>query len=90
MKEEGLQAKSQEKTQVQFPREKSHLEVPNLIKRNFHADKPNEKWLTDITEFAIPAGKVYLSPIIDRFDGEPVSWTIGTFTERGSRKENAG
>lgn len=44
----------------------------------FRADKPNEKWLTDITEFAIPAGKVYLSPIIDCFDGLPVSWTIGT------------
>lgn len=31
-----------------------------------------------ITEFHIPAGKVYLSPIIDCFDGLPVSWTIGT------------
>ena len=35
-------------------------------------------WLTDITEFHIPAGKVYLSPIIDCFDGLPVSWTVGT------------
>lgn len=52
--------------------------VPNLVERNFHADKPNLKWLTDITEFHIPAGKVYLSPIIDCFDGLPVSWTIGT------------
>lgn len=50
----------------------------NIIARNFHADSPNEKWLTDITEFAIPAGKVYLSPIIDCFDGMVVSWTIGT------------
>ena len=39
---------------------------------------PNAKWLTDITEFQIPAGKVYLSPIIDCFDGMVVSWTIGT------------
>ena len=52
--------------------------VENLIKRDFHADAPNEKWLTDITEFHIPAGKVYLSPIIDCFDGVPVSWTLGT------------
>jgi len=52
-------------------------EVENVIKRNFHADKPNAKWLTDITEFHIPAGKIYLSPIIDCFDGLPVSWTIG-------------
>ena len=53
-------------------------EVDNLINRDFHAEKPNEKWLTDITEFAIPAGKAYLSPIIDCFDGLPVTWTIGT------------
>jgi len=50
----------------------------NLIERDFHADKPNLKWLTDITEFAIPAGKVYLSPIVDCFDGLLPSWTIGT------------
>ena len=50
----------------------------NLINRNFHAATPNEKWLTDITEFQIPAGKVYLSPMIDCFDGLVVSWTIGT------------
>lgn len=40
--------------------------------------KPNEKWLTDITEFSIGEKKVYLSPIIDCFDGLPVTWTIGT------------
>jgi transposase InsO family protein/transposase-like protein len=50
----------------------------NLINRDFHAGAPNEKWLTDITEFQIPAGKVYLSPIIDCFDGLVTSWTIGT------------
>ncbi|MEA4872448.1 MAG: IS3 family transposase [Synergistaceae bacterium] len=50
----------------------------NIIKRNFHADTPNTKWLTDITEFHIPSGKVYLSPIMDCFDGMLVSWTIST------------
>ncbi len=50
----------------------------NLLARNFHAEKPNRKWLTDITEFHIPAGKVYLSPIIDCFDGMAVAWSIGT------------
>ena len=50
----------------------------NLINRDFQAAAPNEKWLTDITEFQIPAGKVYLSPMIDCFDGLVISWTIGT------------
>lgn len=48
----------------------------NIIQRNFSADKPNSKWLTDITEFRLPAGKVYLSPIIDCFDGKVVQWSI--------------
>lgn len=52
--------------------------VENILQRDFHADRPNVKWLTDITEFSIPAGKIYLSPIIDCFDGMAVSWTIGT------------
>ncbi|MET3383331.1 transposase InsO family protein [Variovorax paradoxus] len=42
------------------------------------AAAPNEKWLTDITEFQIPAGKVYLSPVIDCFDSLVISWSIGT------------
>ncbi|MBP7060334.1 MAG: IS3 family transposase [Lachnospiraceae bacterium] len=51
--------------------------VPNIIERNFSAMAPNTKWLTDITEFAIPAGKVYLSPIVDCFDGLLITWKIG-------------
>ena len=50
----------------------------NLINRDFTATAPNEKWLTDISEFQIPAGKVYLSPMIDCFDGMVISWSIGT------------
>ena len=52
--------------------------VPNEVQRDFHADKPNKKWLTDITEFKIGEEKVYLSPIIDCFDGMPITWTVGT------------
>ena len=57
--------------------------VPNVIERDFHADAPNTKWLTDLTEFPLPAGKVYLSPMIDCFDGMAVSWSIGTSPDAG-------
>lgn len=51
---------------------------PNLVKRNFHADAPNELWLTDITEFKLPSEeKAYLSPVIDCYDGLVVAWRIG-------------
>lgn len=49
----------------------------NLVGRDFRAGAPNELWLTDITEFKIPAGKVYLSPILDCFDGMLPAWSIG-------------
>jgi len=49
----------------------------NLLNRDFSAGAPNEKWPTDISEFRIPAGKVYLSPMIDCFDGMAVSGSIG-------------
>lgn len=50
----------------------------NLVNRDFHAERPNILWVTDLTEFSIPAGKAYLSPVIDCYDGLPVAWTIGT------------
>ena len=50
----------------------------NLVKRNFHADAPNKLRLTGITEFGIPAGKVYLGPVVDCFDGMVVSWVMPT------------
>jgi hypothetical protein len=53
-------------------------EVANIVSRDFYAEAPNTKWLTDINEFAIPVGKVYLSPIIDCSDGLVVAWTTGT------------
>ncbi len=46
----------------------------NPIARDFKAEQPNQKWLTDITEFQLPAGKVWLSPVVDCFDGKVVSW----------------
>ena len=48
----------------------------NLIERNFDANKPNEKWYTDVTEFNLRGEKIYLSPIIDGFNQKVVSHNI--------------
>jgi len=50
--------------------------VPNLLGRNFYAAKPREKWITDVTEFTLHGEKLYLSPILDLFNGEIVSYSI--------------
>ena len=53
----------------------------NLLDRDFHADKPNEKWLTDVTEFkwyeGIEVHKVYLSAILDLYDRRIVAYVVG-------------
>lgn len=48
----------------------------NVLERNFYAEKPNQKWVTDVTEFAVNDKKVYLSPILDLYNGEIVSYNI--------------
>ena len=48
----------------------------NLLKRNFKADKPNQKWVTDVTEFRVHNNKLYLSPIVDLYNGEVISYNI--------------
>ena len=50
----------------------------NLLKRNFYAEKPFEKLTTDVTEFKIGDEKVYLSPVLDMFNREIVSYSIST------------
>ena len=50
--------------------------APNILKRNFKAERPNKKWATDVTEFNVSGNKLYLSPIIDLFNGEIISYNI--------------
>lgn len=50
--------------------------APNLLERNFVAKAPNQKWVTDVTEFNIRGEKVYLSPILDLYNQEIVSYEI--------------
>lgn len=48
----------------------------NLLARNFHATKPNEKWVTDVCEFKCTQGKLYLSPVKDLFNDEIIAYDV--------------
>jgi len=50
--------------------------APNVLGRDFRADRPNQKWATDITQVCIRDRKLYLSPILDMYNGEIVSYAI--------------
>lgn len=84
MRQEGLAARTPKRRRRYSSYAGEISEAPgNLLRdeegrHHFGADRPNELWVTDVTEFRIPAGKVCLSPIVDCFDGMPVSWPSST------------
>lgn len=52
--------------------------APNVLKREFTAGEPNQKWVTDVTEFKVGQDKLYFSPIKDLFNGEIVAYSFDT------------
>ena len=75
MREMGIFCRVRMKKYNSFRGEAGSI-APNLLERDFKADKPNQKWVTDVTEFALFGTKLYLSPIIDLFNGEVVSYNL--------------
>ena len=63
MKELGLVCRVRMKKYCSYKGEVGKI-VPNLLNRDFHAEKPNQKWVTDVTEFSLFGEKLYLSPIL--------------------------
>ena len=75
MKELGLVCRVRMKKYRSYKGEVGKI-APNLLKRDFHAEKPNQKWVTDVTEFSLFGEKLYLSPILDLYSSDLVSYTI--------------
>ncbi len=50
----------------------------HILCRNFEANQPHEKWVTDVTEFNVQGEKVYLSPVLDLYNQEIISYEIGS------------
>ena len=69
------------KKRYNYIRSTPEVTAENILNRDFHADKPNEKWLTDVTEFKYYVGaeikKIYLSAILDLYDRRIVAYKIG-------------
>ncbi len=71
--------------------------APNVLNRDFKATAPNQKWTTDVTQVKIKDKWVYLSPVLDMFNGEIVSYVISdhpdlkmvmTMLDKAFRKRN--
>jgi putative transposase len=57
-------------------RGESGTAAPNVLERDFSATQPDEKWVTDVTEFKVKEQKVYLSPVVDLFTQEVVAYRV--------------
>ena len=75
MKEPGLVCRVRMKKYCSYKGETGKIAL-NLLNRNFYDEKPNQKWVTDVTEFSLFGEKLYLSPILDRHSSDLVSYTI--------------
>ena len=71
----GLKAKRKKQRYNSYKGELGKI-APNVINRDFHTDAPNQKWATDVTQVKIKDRKAYLSPVLDMFNGEIVSYVI--------------
>ena len=75
MKELGFVCRVRRKKYRSYKGEVGKI-APNMLNRDFRAEKPNQKWVTDVTEFSLFGEKLYLSPILDLCSSDLVSYTI--------------
>ena len=75
MKELGLICRVRMKKYRSYKGEQGKV-ADNELNREFRAEKPNQKWVTDVTEFRLFGQKLYLSPILDLYSGDVVTYTI--------------
>ena len=75
MKEMGIICRVRMKKYRSYKGEVGKI-APNRLARDFYAEKPNQKWVTDVTEFQLFGQKLYLSPILDLHSRDIVSYTI--------------
>jgi putative transposase len=66
----GIRSEARKRNPFRLPKEhRGVYHYPHLLQRNFNAEKPNQKWCTDITYVLTRSGWAYLSVIKDLFDG---------------------
>ena len=73
MRNLGLKSLIRTKKYTSYKGEQGKI-APNVLQRAFKADKPNQKWVTDITEFKVKDKKLYLSPVMDLYNQEIISY----------------
>lgn len=77
MRQLGLKSKVRQRRRYDSFKGEAGKTAPNRLNRNFDAEGPNQKWVTDVTEFRIAETKVFLSPVLDLHERKIVSFSRG-------------
>jgi len=82
MRKLGLKARQTKRYRSTTKRNKAHRAAPNLLQRDFVAQRPNQKWLTDISYIPTAEGWLYLAAVLDLYSRQIVGWAMaGQMTE---------
>jgi len=83
MQEDGLKARLRKRFKCTTVSDHGQPVAPNLLNRQFTADRPNRRWVGDTTEFVIgESGKLYLAAILDLFSRYIVGWAVSAINDR--------
>lgn len=83
MHEEGRLSLIRKKKPYSSHRGEQGHTAENVVARNFEASKPQRKWVTDVTEFYVLGQKQYLSPVVDLFNREVISYALASTPTMG-------
>ena len=86
MKSMNMQGKQRRSKYKSYKGEVGEV-APNILNRNFKAEQPFEKLTTDVTEFSVCEEKIYLSPIMDLYNKEILSYSISQSPNFAQTKE---
>lgn len=81
MRQENLRGQRKKKQPHTTNSQHSHPVAPNRLNREFHASRPNEKWLADITYIPTAEGWLYLAVVLDLFSRRIVGWAFAASLE---------
>lgn len=83
MKQDGLKSRCFRVKRSTTRADESAPPVPNVLNREFTASRPNEKWVSDMTQCRVRGGWIYLVVVIDLFSRKVVGWAVGETADRG-------
>ena len=76
MRRNDIRAKHKRRFKATTKRNKAHAVAPNLLERDFTAEQPDQKWLTDITYIPTLEGWLYLAAVLDLCTRRIVGWAM--------------